>query len=117
MTCSRLISVCLLAVIACSEPEPDPDPTLTARFSTANHDQLGITLYTAADLVSVDLYSYMVVMASAANPGCEPNVQPGAVTFIGCGGSSGGVARAENSSLRWPRQGALADPANAETLK
>lgn len=113
----HLTRAALVAVAACAaEPAPPPDPALTARFAAATHDQLGITLYTAADLVAAGFYRYMVVMASAANPGCAPMVTPGDVTFIGCGGSRQGVARAQNSSLRWPREGGRADPARAEIL-
>ncbi|HUQ01724.1 MAG TPA: hypothetical protein VM261_04475 [Kofleriaceae bacterium] len=114
----RLASACVLVtVVACTaDSEPESDPTLTARFSTATHDQLGITLFTAADLIDVDLYAYMVVMRLASSPTCEPMIRAGDVTFIGCGGSSGGTARAENSSLTWPRAGELADPARPEIL-
>jgi hypothetical protein len=121
----RLASACLLTVAACgAEPEaqpqldappaPDPDPTLTARFSTATHDQLGISLYAAADLVNVNLYRNLVRMASGLTPGCVPTGTPGDALFTQC--VLEGSARAQNSSLTWPRQGALADVTRPETI-
>jgi hypothetical protein len=102
-------------VAACAtDPEPAPDPTLSARFSTATHDQLGITLYTAADLVNANLYLYMVRMSSGTTPACVPTGTPGDVTFERC--ALEGSGRAQNSSLTWPREGALADAARPETL-
>src|SRR5689334_2069870 len=116
MKCPCLASAGFLAVAACAtDPVPEPDPTLTAQFSTATHDQLGITLYAAADLVEVGLYKYVVFASSVTNDRCQRTGTPSDVTFVNCGAREGSV-RAENSSLKWPREGVLADAARPEIL-